>query len=161
MEAVQAMQIKVSSQLSVVVSRMVLPQRQRGRISAPLLLAGIVIALLVLVGMVFVTARDSTPAVEAPVAGTIERSEPAPAQTVAPVQTTEAATVTAPAGDFGARQLPPPVPTVSAQDSPVLNLSDEQRADGVVIAGQLLEAIEEEAEKEKAETGAVPLSSPQ
>ena len=45
-----------------------------------------------------------------------------------------------------------PIMFVSAQDSPVLNLSDEQRADGVVIAGQLLEAIEEEAEKEKAET---------
>lgn len=154
------MQTKVRFRVSSVESRGSLSQRQRGRISAPLVLAGVVIAL-VLVGMLYVTLQDSTPTVETPLAGTIERLEPAPAPSVAPVQTTDAATATTPGGDFGARQLPPPVPTVSAQDSPVLNPNDEQRADGVVIAGQLLEAIEEEAEKEKAETGAVPLSSPQ
>ncbi len=154
------MQTKMSFPVSSVVSRGLLPRRQCGRVSAPLILAGVVIAL-VLAGMLYVTLQDSTPAAETPVAGTVERTQTAPIQAVAPVQTTEAATPTAPAGDFGARQLPPPVPTVSAQDSPVLNLSDEQRPDGVVIAGQLLEAIEEEAEKEKAETGAVPLSPPQ
>lgn len=142
------------------VSSLLLPRHQRGRVSAPLVLAGIVIVL-VLAGMLYVTLQDSTPPVATPVAGTIDRQEAAPVQSAAPAAATEPAAATTPAGNFGARQLPPLVPTVSAQDSPVLTPSEEQHADGVVIAGPLLEAIEKEAEARKAEAGAVPLSPPQ
>ena len=123
-------------------SSSLLPQRQRGRISTQLVLAGIVIVL-VLAGMLYVTLQDSAPPVAAPAVAA------------------EAAAATPTAGNFGTRQLPSPVPTVSAQGSPVLIPNDEQRAEGVVIAGQLLEQIEKEAEERKAEAGAVPLSSPQ
>jgi len=141
-------------------SSSLLPQRQRGRISTQLVLAGIVIVL-VLAGMLYVTLQDSAPPVAAPAAGEVERQPEAAVQAAAPAVAAEAAAATPTAGNFGTRQLPSPVPTVSAQGSPVLIPNDEQRAEGVVIAGQLLEQIEKEAEERKAEAGAVPLSSPQ
>lgn len=104
-------------------------------------------ALLLLAVLLYMGLRDSDTPVAEPVPLPVVRDSAivAPPVVETPAGQAQTAPDAAPRGDFGERQLDPPVATVGAGTAPV---TEQATDESLVIDGPLLEELEQDAEAE-------------